>query len=1155
MTYTNENGNDDSYSTSVDVNIKSKSGMMMYSGLSNYNVAGESIYTIDDNVPIGGLYLDSISRTAQLSTAVINNYGEDVNNVTIIGRIPSKGVHDGTIDTTITQGISTNLEGVQILYSQSATASKDDGSWSGDYTNAKSYKITLDSMTVGQVVKIQYGFVIPEKIGYGQSLFTETTTTYTYAGNENTQTSTIGAKTENLITNNIVALQSTAKTNKNGLDIAISTVSGGSELEEGDSIYEGQNIAYTIQITNNTGIDLTNINVKAIQTNGNIYDLIEEEGFDPAVGGDTHKMYHRYDELDTNVKEFDIIESLANSESIVLQYQIVVSEINEDNVKTNGNILIKANELEEISTNTISNIIKQAELKLTIANSRYEDETLYYGNNMHMNLTIENISENNLKNIKGKIQLPNGVHCESSEKLVCDEREINGETVDYDENTITNFLYNNEDNVFTFEIPDMEANEKLVIMLYFTVDEFQGVDKDFTFMYQMDAENTYVSNLATISVMNTKRDVTVEQNASIDDDTILGNEDVFDIIINIDNNDYQELLFGVNDVLPEGLTVIGGRMTYLGVETEIPIYTEAEQVEEALGRFNFFDNTLTGEQYIKGNTSLEIVISIQVNSEYVSENIVTNTVSVIYGEEDKTGYYKYEWSGDLDNSKDYKIKLLSEEVKESDVEINQVGNPDDKSEIINNQEIKYTFTIKNRRNYEIEANIYDYLPEGIIAQSVILDNTKLEAGDVVVEGYMLGGKEIATLEISGYVDDSKISSNEITNNLTVTTIAGSSTSNDITYTILNSEKPEEPDNPDNPNEPNPDNPNEPDNPDNPNNPSGDGRYTISGVAWIDDNKDGRRDSSENTLSGIRVRVINVDEGVYVDNINVTTSQNGTYEINVNQGNYILVFEYNTELYRLTEYKKEGISESENSDVISKNVTVDGENSVLGATDIISVSSSNIENIDIGLVQASTFDLELNKYISQIVVETNKKTSSYTYNNATLAKVEIPSKELRGATITIRYTIQVTNTGDVTGYAQNIVDNLPSDLEFDSKLNSGWSQANGSLYNNSLSNTAIMPGQTRNIDLVLVKRVTDSNTGTIINVAELQTASNTLGLRDIDSIAGNNNSAEDDYGKAEVIISIGTGLIILYISISVLILVIIGTSVYLINKKVIKKDKK
>ena len=1152
MTYTNENGNENSYSTSVDVNIESKAGMMMYSSLLNYNTANDMIYTIDDNVPVGVLDLDTSSRAAQLRTAVINNYGEDVNNVTIIGRIPTNGIHDGTIDTTLTQGIATNLEGAQILYSQNASASKDDGSWTGDYTNAKSYKITLDSMTAGQVVRIQYGFVIPEKIGYGQSIFGETITTYTHAGNENTQTSTIGAKTESLITNNIIALQSTTQTNENGLDIAISTISGGAELEDGDSVYEGQNIAYTIQITNNTGTDLTNVNVKATQENGNIYDLIGEEAFDPAVGGDTYGTYHRYDELDTNVKEFDAIERLANGESVILHYEAVVSQIDSTG-NTKGNILINADGLEEISTDTISNEIKQGELKLKITNPRYEEETLYAGTNMYMNLTIENISGNDLQNLKGTIKLPDDVYCEDENRLVCEERTINGEMVEYGEDTITNLSYDKENNVFTFEVPNMEANEQLALLIYIRIDGFEGDNKDFTFMYQMDGENSYVSNLATISVVNTQADVVVEQSATIDEETVLADEDTFDMTIKVENNNSRDLYFNISDVIPEGLTAISGKITYQGRDTEIPIVATSEEYDE--NDTSFFDNILTVRQTIAGGTSLEIVITIQVDSEYITEEVLTNTVQVTYGERDENGRYEYEWSRNTECSRDYKIKLLSDEINEDWVEVNQTGVPENNAEVTDGQEVRYTFTITNKKNYDIDTSLYDYLPAGIVVQSVTLDGRQLEAGDIVVENYTIGAKETSTLEITAIVDESRLTSDEMVNNLTVTTLQGSTTSNNIVYTIFNdSEEPVNPDDPDNPDNPDPDNPDNPNNPDNPDNPSGNGRYTISGVAWIDDNKDGKRDSNENTLSGIGVRVINVDEGAYVDNINVRTSQDGSYRVNVNPGNYILVFDYNTELYKLTEYKKAGVAESENSDVISKNVTINGENSVLGATDTISINSSNVTNIDIGLVQVSTFDLELNKYINQIVVETNKKTSSYTYNKTNLAKIEIHSKELNGSVITIKYTIQVTNTGDVTGYVQNIADYIPSDLEFDEELNPGWYKSNNNLYNNSLSNTAILPGQTKNIDLTLTKNVTNDNTGTIINTAELQETSNTLGLRDIDSTPGNNNSSEDDYGKAEVIISVGTGLIILYISIAFIILAVIGVGIYFINKKVIKNDK-
>ena len=73
----------------------------------------------------------------------------------------------------------------------------------------------------------------------------------------------------------------------------------------------------------------------------------------------------------------------------------------------------------------------------------------------------------------------------------------------------------------------------------------------------------------------------------------------------------------------------------------------------------------------------------------------------------------------------------------------------------------------------------------------------------------------------------------------------------------------DPDNPD-PDNPDPDNPN-PDNP-NPDNPS-ENKYNISGLVWKDENKNGIRESSEMLLSGITVKLFNIDtnEIVVVDN--------------------------------------------------------------------------------------------------------------------------------------------------------------------------------------------------------------------------------------------------------------------------------------------------
>ena len=1153
MSYTNENGNDSSYQTAVEINIQSKPGMMIYSNLVGYNQAGESVYTIDNNVPVGILDIEAGSREVNVNTAIINNYDIEINDVAIIGRIPKKDAYDGTIDTTLLEGIHTNLNGVEILYSQSSTATKDDTSWTQDYTNASSYMIKLDKMTPGQAIAIQYTIQIPENVGYGQTMYAQTDTTYTYLGNVNTQTSKVGARSENLITNNISALSSTIEEKiGNGLNIELSTISGGTELGDGDSVYEGQKILYTMKITNSTGKDLKNVHVKATQTNGNIYGLVEEEAFDPVLGEESLKTYHRYDELNTNVNEFATIESLANGESTVISYEIVVSEVEGEEKQTYGDIQITADDMEDANFSTIKNTIKQAELKLTMSNSFYEEEKIYTGMNVHMNLKIENISGTTLQNLKGTIKLPDTVYCKKGTDLIWEQTTIGDEEGIEVENKLRNLVYDEASNTLTFEMASMEPEEVTQLELYFQLKDTIGKEEDISFMYQMEGSNVYVSNLATMTVHNEKRDMGLAQTASISDDTKLKDEDIFDLTILVENKSDEELNFGVFDTLPKGFTAKSAKLIYQNQEEEIPIVDKANQDENR--EFEIYNNALAGEKLLAGNTNMQIVITIEIDAEWITEETITNTVDMTYGKlSDEDDYYQYVWHYGM--TLDKQFYMQSKEEAENWVEVVQTSSPENNATLEDGQNVTYTVSIRNTKNYEITVTLYDYLPKGLVVESVTLDGTQLEAGDIYVEGHKIGAGEVSTLEITGHVEAIQVANGEMLNNLTVSTVAGNVVSNDIIYKVNTEETPVDPDdpNPDNPDpdDPNPDNP-DPDNP-NPDNPGGEETYTISGTAWIDSNKDGKRDSEESLLSGIGVSVLNANDGTYVEGINTTTSASGHYEINVTSGNYILVFTYNTQMYKLTEYRKQGVAENENSDVINKTITINGQNSTVGATDTININSSNVESIDIGLTEVSTFDLELNKYVSEIVVQTNKSTTKYGYNNQNLVKVEIPAKEINNATVIIKYAIQITNVGEIAGYVQNIVDYIPSDLSFSSELNKDWYQANSNLQNNSLSNVAIEPGQTQTVELVLVKTVTGDNTGTIINTAEIEEASNSLEISDTDSTPGNNNASEDDYGRAEVIISVGTGRMVVFISIIMTILVVTAVTVVIINKKVLKND--
>ena len=212
----------------------------------------------------------------------------------------------------------------------------------------------------------------------------------------------------------------------------------------------------------------------------------------------------------------------------------------------------------------------------------------------------------------------------------------------------------------------------------------------------------------------------------------------------------------------------------------------------------------------------------------------------------------------------------------------------------------------------------------------------------------------------------------------------------------------------------------------------------------------------------------------------------------------------------------------------------------------------MNNIDLGLIEVKNFDLELTKTVSKITVANDSETKEYTFNESTLSKVEIEAKKLKKSKVSIEYTIKIKNAGEIAGYAKNIVDYLPAEIEFDQDLNKDWYKQDEYIYNKSLANEEIRPGETKEIKIILTKTMTDENTGLISNIAEIAEAENTLGISDVDSTPLNRKNGEDDIGKADVIIGVKTGTIVKYILFTMSMLGLSGGSIYLINKKVLNE---
>lgn len=377
--------------------------------------------------------------------------------------------------------------------------------------------------------------------------------------------------------------------------------------------------------------------------------------------------------------------------------------------------------------------------------------------------------------------------------------------------------------------------------------------------------------------------------------------------------------------------------------------------------------------------------------------------------------------------------------------------------------------------------------------------------------------------------------------------------------IINSKQdnPNNPDNPDNPDKPNnPSNPDTPENPDNPNNPNNqekptEKKYEISGLAWLDSNKDGRRDSGEQLLSNIKVYLVNTRTGkIVIDSegkeISVTTMNNGEYKFEgIEEGSYLVIFEFDTNKYKATKYQSQNVETTLNSDAIISKVTIDGNIRTVGATNTLELES-DLKNIDLGLIENAKFDLSLEKQISKITVINAQGTKTTEYENMNFAKTDLVAKYMNNTSVIVTYKFVITNNGDVTGYVDNLKDNLPKGLEFSSELNKDWYKGDdGNLYTSSLSGIAIEPGKTSEVELVLTKETTENSTGTFTNSAELTKISN---IEAIEETAADNNKS-----SADMVISIKTGSPLLYIGITLGSIALVAGGAYIIKKKILDRE--
>ncbi len=942
---------------------------------------------------------------------------------------------------------------------------------------------------------------------------------------------TVGAEISNVATIQYGDVQKATQEVKNviadaGLRVSIKTI-----LDDEANLYEGDMIQYQAIVENISNVTQENVNLKWNISGG--LEIVEQTIRDTSVTSNTDTI------------------SLGNVEvgqTVVVDLTVTVQEMM-DSVE---DINIYTQLLQGNQTYTSNNLAEAITSKFNVGiemTTNREGEFLRPGEEIDYTITLTNNND---------VDTSVYVYDELPIELTVNEIYVNGEAQEVTNTNIVELL-----NVA------IGANSTTTIEIKAVINQIEGKD-----------ETVQINNVASVYVNGVEKRTT-EVSHFIEYEVIQGAENVdialetnnegqymhpgdeIQYTITVTNNNTIEREAYVYDQVPSELSVqevlVNGQPQELGAQRNM-----VEILNLPLGTGENNQAVIEIKAIVRGDISSFETVRIS--------NVATLSIE---GEEKTTNEVNH-------------IIEYEEETEETDVDIDLEAN--NKGEYLSaGDEINYQIILTNNNTTDKVVSVRDEIPLQLEIREVVINGQKvdLDIQDNVVELNNITldtqDNKQAIIEIKTIVKEGTADTTiQISNVATLTVEDGTEVqSNQIIHLIKYENQGGDPD-PDDPqggnttgnntsgenttgnttgNHTQGGNTTGDDNQGNNDNQNPESEYEIIGNVWLDADQNGEMQNNEEKMANINVYLIDMTTGAIVqsargNNIQATTDQNGSYVLSgIPRGKYIVAFEYDTSTYKLTSYMQSGVSSARNSKAVAKTMTINGQEKTYGVTDTIDITDRSIGNINMGLVESQIFDFKLDKYVTQVSASGGGKSVSYDYNNTSLAKVELRSNLLRNSTVVVEYTITVTNVGEVSGYARNIVDYLPEGMTFNSELNKGWIQDGDMLYNVSLANDEINPNEQRSVTLILTKTMTDGETGTYTNTAELGETYNSKGITDINSTEGNRQQGENDMSSADLIISISTGEVVMYIGLTLSVITLIAVGIYLIKKKVLDVESK
>lgn len=613
-----------------------------------------------------------------------------------------------------------------------------------------------------------------------------------------------------------------------------------------------------------------------------------------------------------------------------------------------------------------------------------------------------------------------------------------------------------------------------------------------------------VKNNTNESISNIKATIEIPKNIEISEYYILasGLED--------DINNTENATFDVNN----NMVTCNVKTLESGQEARFAIIGNIKYIESVDQEITTFANTYVGNETYKSNLSIipikgaDVTItksSPTMNQEVTNGDTITYNITVTNNSQDA-------------ESQVYIIDRLPKEVTAGQVHFNQFNYASITEENTYSEEEK-----------DVDLSVVIEETNDTSDNSRVMVNYDKEQNILTIPSMLPAGK---TINISIEVKVDKVTEDKELINIAEVNgdYVVSKTSNEVKHFAKYYSN-------------NPNNPTNPSNPDDPNDPNQqDGRYSINGSVWVDENENGIMDSDEGLAYGNEITVVDADTSEIAENavgqkIEAKSSGTGYTLSGLEPGKYIVIFKYDRNNYKITQYKKEGASEVLTSKAIATTAKIDGNTEYVGMTDVIEITNSNVSYINMGLVRTSTFDIGIDKVLSGIqTIQKNGQQKTYTYDNVKMGKLEIAGKNIEGTTVNIEYTITISNNGQTKGYIQSIIDELPDGLEFNQLLNDNWYEENGRLYNTEI--TELNAGESKQVKLILTKLLTQENLG-IFNNTALFAATNANDA--MDSNQSNNQSS------ARLIIGTSTGRTIFNVVVMIILLSIIAGGIHFIKR--------